>query len=247
MIAGNWKMHHTVSDSLDFLNVFLSALPEKPLADILLTPSFPSLFPVGERLSGYPVQMAAQNLFFEKKGAYTGEVSADMLKDCGCQAVIVGHSERRHVFGESDELICKKIKAGVVAGLDVVFCIGETGDQRQAGKTEEVIHHQLEEGLKEFSKDQCKSLIIAYEPVWAIGTDLNATPEQAEEVHRTVRQWVASRFSPAISETIRILYGGSAKPDNASDLLARDEIDGLLVGSASLDPQSFCAIIQSVQ
>ncbi len=240
-------MHHTVSTSLDFLKAFLSELPEKPLADVLLAPPYPSLLSVSEKLSGHPVKLAAQNLYFEEKGAFTGEVSAEMLKDCGCDAVIIGHSERRHVFGESDELICKKIKAGVAAGLEVIFCIGETGDQRVAEKTKEVIRQQLEDGLKEFSKAQCKQMTIAYEPVWAIGTNVNATPEQAEEVHREIRQWLASRFDPVISETMRILYGGSVKPDNASNLLAREEIDGLLVGSASLDPQSFCAIIQSVQ
>lgn len=247
MIAGNWKMYHTVSSSLDYLETFLLALPENPVADILLAPSYPSLFSVGHKLAGHPVKMAAQNLHFEEKGAFTGEVSAKMLKDCGCHAVIVGHSERRHVFGESDDLINKKLRAGVAAGLDVIFCVGETGDERKAGKTSTVIHSQLEKGLKDFPLENCKGLTIAYEPVWAIGTDVNATPEQAEEVHREIRQWVQTRFDEATGESIRILYGGSVKPGNAAELLSKAEIDGLLVGSASLDPKSFCAIIQSVQ
>ncbi len=240
-------MFHTVSGSLDYLKTFLPALPEKPSADILLAPSYPSLYSVGQKLTGHPVKMAAQNLHFEEKGAFTGEVSADMLKDCGCHAVIVGHSERRHVFGENDDLINKKLKAGVAAGLDVLFCVGETEDERKAGKTSTVIHGQLEKGLKDFSIDNCKLLTIAYEPVWAIGTDVNATPEQAEEVHREIRQWVQTRFDEATGENTRILYGGSVKPGNAAELLSKAEIDGLLVGSASLDPKSFCAIIQSVQ
>ena len=160
----------------------------------------------------------------------------EMLKECACAAVIVGHSERRHVFGETDELIQNKVNAGVTGGLQVIFCIGETGAEREAGQTSEVINRQLEQGLSEISKEHCHRLTIAYEPVWAIGTEVTATPEQAEESHSDIRQWMGSRFGEPVARAVRIIYGGSVKPENSAELLSKVEIDGLLVGSAQLGP-----------
>ncbi len=247
LIAGNWKMHHTVAGCLGYLDKFLPAISSSTDVDILLAPSYTALYPVGQKLAGHRVKLCAQNLYFKDSGAFTGEISVAMLKECACEAVIVGHSERRHVFGETDELIQEKVNAGVTGGLQVIFCIGETGAEREAGQTSEVIHRQLEQGLSGISNDMCDQLTIAYEPVWAIGTGVNATPEQAEEVHSDIRQWMGSRFGEPVAGATRIIYGGSVKPGNSAELLSKVEIDGLLVGSASLDPDSFCAIIQNLQ
>lgn len=247
LIAGNWKMHHTGAASIEFLDTLLPAISSLTAADVLIAPSFTALWQVAERIKGQPVILAAQNLYHEEKGAFTGEVSVSMLKDCGCQAVIIGHSERRHVFGETDDLLNKKVQAGLGGGLHVIFCVGETETEREAGQTRDVINRQLRLGLQGLERDKVADLTIAYEPVWAIGTDKNATPEQAEEVHCEIRAWVAETFGMACGEQMRVLYGGSVKPENSKELLSKSEIDGLLVGSASLDPQSFCAIIRNVQ
>ncbi len=240
-------MYHTGAASIEFLDTLLPAISSFSAADILIAPSFTTLGQVAEKLKGQHIILAAQNLYHEEKGAFTGEISVSMLKDCGCQAVIIGHSERRHVFGETDDLLNKKVLAGLGGGLHVLFCVGETEAEREAEQTREVISRQLKLGLQGLDGNGITGLTIAYEPVWAIGTGKNATPEQAEEAHRDIRRWVAATFGDACGKRMRILYGGSVKPENSKELLSKSEIDGLLVGSASLDPHSFCAIIQSAQ
>ena len=245
-VAGNWKMNHTVPSAIQFIEVLLENL-ETPACDILIAPSFTALWALQKKLVGTPVVLGGQNLFFEPKGAFTGEISAEMLKDCGCRFVILGHSERRHQFDEDDELINNKIKTAVKEELEVIFCVGETRQAREEGITEQIIQRQLEIGLAGIESEAFSNIILAYEPVWAIGTGLNATPEQAQSVHCFIREWIASRYDSTISEAVRILYGGSVKASNAGDLVAKDDIDGLLVGSASLDAKSFCAIISSIK
>lgn len=240
VIAANWKMNKTVSESLEFLNEFLPAVKDVKDADIVIAPPFTALLSVSEKLSGTNVSLAAQNVFYEEKGAYTGEISTMMLKDAGCSHVIIGHSERRQRFGETDESVNKKIKAAIKTGLMVIFCIGETLDERKAGRTFDVLKRQLSAGLTEVDIEDA---VIAYEPIWAIGTGVTATPEQAEEVHRFIRQEVGSIYGNGV-ETARILYGGSVTPENIAELMASPDVDGALVGGASLKPESFAKIVK---
>ena len=196
-------------------------------------------------MKGTQIKLGAQNMYYEESGAYTGEVSADMLKSVGCEYVILGHSERRVIFNEPDELINKKIKAALAKGLKPIFCIGELLEQRENGETMQVVSRQVEKGLEGVSAEQMKNLIIAYEPVWAIGTGKTATPQQAQEVHSFIRELVAKKFNASVSENLIIQYGGSVKPDNANQLLSQKDIDGALVGGACLKADSFLGIIAS--
>jgi triosephosphate isomerase len=215
LIAGNWKMN-TVRQSAETLaRTVAGAAAEKRSVDVMVAPPFPYLIAVGQALSGSPVELGAQNVWFEPPGAFTGEVSAEMLKDVGCQSVIIGHSERRHILGESDELINRKIRAVLAAGLQPVFCVGELLEERNAGRTEEVLDRQLNGGLKGIEAEAAERLVLAYEPVWAIGTGVNATPDQAETAHSHLRKRLADRYNPGLAERLRILYGGSVKPENA--------------------------------
>jgi triosephosphate isomerase len=209
-----------------------------------VAPPFTALYAVRKELDGSSIGLAAQNLYWEEKGAFTGEVSPLMLKEVGCHYVIIGHSERRQFFGETDETVNRRIKAALAQGLKVIFCIGETLKEREEGKTFPVIEKQVEGGLKGLSDKEMKNMVIAYEPVWAIGTGKTATPEQAEEVHRSIRGKIEKLYSREVSEEIRIQYGGSVTPENVKGLMNQPDIDGALVGGASLKAESFSKIVR---
>jgi triosephosphate isomerase len=240
LIAANWKMNKTTAETREFITEFLPMVEGVTDVEIVIAPSFTSLSIAAELLKGSNVKLAAQDMFWEEQGAYTGEVSPLMLKDVGCSYVIIGHSERRQYFNETDETVNRKIRAAQKAGLSVIFCIGETLQEREGGKTFQVLKRQIAEGLKDLS---ARGLVIAYEPVWAIGTGRTATPEQAEEAHSFIRKELETLFGNEV-EQIRILYGGSVKPDNITSLMAQPNVDGALVGGASLKPDSFSKIVR---
>ncbi len=245
LVAGNWKMNTTRQTATQLVREVVAEVGQETRLDIVVCPPFPYLLPVREVLAGSRIALGAQNVFPEAKGAFTGEVSPVMLTDCGCQWVIVGHSERRRVLGESNEFIRRKLIAAVQHGLQVILCIGETKEERQAGQTFAVVSAQLQESLPALSTAQLAAVVIAYEPVWAIGTGINATPEQAQEVHSYIRDWLARHCGSEISETLRLLYGGSVTPANAASLLGQSDIDGVLVGGASLQARDFLAIARA--
>lgn len=217
----------------------------KDAVDVGVCPPFPYLIPVAEKVRGSKVLLGAQNATFEKPGAFTGEVAIEMLLDVGCQWVILGHSERRQFFGDTDEVINKKVLACLERGIKVIFCIGELLDDRKSGRTEAILEAQLTKGLQNLSAAQMDRIVIAYEPVWAIGTGVTASPEQAEETHAFIRKWLSQRFGQAVADATRIQYGGSVKGDNAKELLAKPNIDGALVGGASLKADQFLAIVRA--
>ena len=245
-VAGNWKMN-TLLDSATALAAELAqAVPaDRNQADVMVAPPFPYLAAVKSALAGSGIQLGAQNAWHTPPGACTGEVGVDMLKDVGCQQVILGHSERRHVLEESNELINQKVKAVLAGGLDVILCVGELLAEREANQTEAVLDVQMEDGLADVSAESFSKITIAYEPVWAIGTGKTATPDQAEEVHAYLRDWLTERYTSEIAQRTRILYGGSVKPDNAAELLKQTNVDGALVGGASLKAEQFVPIIQA--
>jgi triosephosphate isomerase len=212
--------------------------------EVAVAPPFTALFLVGKELEGSPIQLAAQNLFWEEKGAFTGEIAPPMLKEVGCHYVILGHSERRQFFGETDETVNRKVRATLSQGLKVIFCIGETLKEREEGKTFAVIERQVPGGLKDIHKEEMSSIVLAYEPVWAIGTGKTATPEQAEEVHRFIRKKLAELYSKEIADGVRIQYGGSVTPENIRGLMEQEDIDGALVGGASLKSETFSKIVR---
>lgn len=248
LIAGNWKMN-TTRESGVALAGELATVGAKDEAgvEILVCPPYPYLIPVAEKLSGSAVQLGAQDVYFEAPGAFTGEVAVEMLKDCRCRFVILGHSERRHVLGEADEIINRKTRAAISGGLQVVLCVGELLSERQAGQTEEVLDRQMQGGLSGVTEADATNVVIAYEPVWAIGTGVTATPEQAESAHEHLRKWLSTRYTPEFSEKVRILYGGSVKADNAESLLGQANVDGALVGGASLKASTFVPIIEAAR
>jgi triosephosphate isomerase (TIM) len=247
VIAGNWKMHKDLSQSQNLISKLTNELGKEDVkCDIIICPPFTSLSEANGLVKNTKVKLGAQNMHFEDKGAFTGEVSAAMLKSVGCEYVILGHSERRAIFGESDEMINKKIKKALISGLRPIFCIGETLQQRESGTMNSVIKRQVTEGLQHVSKDEMEKVIVAYEPVWAIGTGVTASPQQAQEVHVYVRQLISDLFGEDTAEKLIIQYGGSVKPENAGELLSQSDIDGALVGGACLDPDSFLKIIKSV-
>jgi triosephosphate isomerase len=244
VIAGNWKMYKTVGESL------ATALALKPLVananhcEVVIAPVFTALKSVADRLEGSNIKICAQNCATEQKeSALTGEVSATMVRDAGCSHVIVGHSERRQYFFESDGIVSRKTQAGLVAGLSVIVCVGETLEQRDQGNAERTVNTQLAGGLSGLTASDLDRIIVAYEPVWAIGTGRTATPEQAQEMHAFIRRVFAEGHSPAAANALRILYGGSVKPDNISGLMKQPDIDGALVGGASLKAESFSEIV----
>ncbi len=243
-IAGNWKMNKTVSEAVDLARELRVSLSAVDGVEVAVAPPFTALFAVGKELEGSPIQLAAQNLFWEEKGAYTGEISPPMIKEVGCTYVILGHSERRQFFGETDETVNRKLKAALGQGLKVILCVGETLKEREEGKTLAVIERQLAGGLREISKAEIERIVIAYEPVWAIGTGRTATPEQAEEAHRFIRKRLAQSYSEDVSERVRIQYGGSVTPENIKGLMEKENIDGALVGGASLKAESFSRIVR---
>lgn len=246
VIAGNWKMNNDLNESRDLISKLLVGLKNsKEICEVVICPPFTSLSEVSAMIKGSIVKLGAQNLHQEENGAFTGEVSAKMLLSTGCEFVIIGHSERRNIFMESDELINKKIRRAINNNLKPIFCVGELLEEREKNITEQVIQRQVLNGLESFPVRDLKHLIIAYEPVWAIGTGKTATPQQAEEVHHFIRKLIENRFSKEFAENLRILYGGSVKPDNSEDLLSQINIDGALVGGACLNADSFLNIIKS--
>jgi triosephosphate isomerase len=243
LIAGNWKMFKTCPEAVDTAGRLVSLVDGQTDIDVMIAPTFTALAPVFEKVKGSQVSLGAQNLYWEQEGAYTGEISAAMLVSTGCRYVIIGHSERRQFFGETDDQINKKIKSAVEADLIPVFCIGESERQREAGETFSVLDKQVQMGLEGFSPENLDKLVIAYEPVWAIGTGKTATTDQAQEVHSYLREKLAESLGETFSAGIRILYGGSVKPDNIASLMDMPDIDGALVGGASLDADTFSRII----
>ena len=244
LMAGNWKMYKTPEEAAETAGQLVERVADAGDVDIMIAPTFTALAPVFKVIQNSPVTLGAQNLFWENEGAYTGEISAPMLKSVGCQYCIIGHSERRQYFGETDETVNKRIQAAIRAGLKPVFCVGETEKERESEQTFSVLDKQVKNGLKGLALDQLKTLIIAYEPVWAIGTGKTATDGQAQEVHQFIRSLMKKNFDTALSDSIRILYGGSVKPDNIEGLMSMPDIDGALVGGASLDAESFSQIIR---
>lgn len=243
-MAGNWKMNKTVGEALDLVRGLKAAISGVKTVEVAVAPPFTALYAIRKELEGSSIHLAAQNLYWEEKGAFTGEVSPLMLKEVGCDYVIIGHSERRQFFGETDETVNRRIKAALAQGLKVIFCIGETLKEREEGKTFSVIERQLEGGLKGLGDQEMRNMAIAYEPVWAIGTGKTATPEQAEEVHRFIRGKIEKLYSREVSEEIRVQYGGSVTPENVKGLMNQPNIDGALVGGASLKAESFSKIVR---
>ncbi len=241
-IAGNWKMNKTIPDAVDLVKALREESTELEEAELVVIPPFTALSEVKKEIEGSSIRLGAQNMFWEDEGAYTGEVSPGMLKDAGCQYVVIGHSERRQYFGETDETVNKKIKAALAHELLPIMCIGESIEEREKGETINKVETQITEGLKGFSEEEFSRIIIAYEPIWAIGTGLTATPEQAEEVHRFIREKLIERYGNEKASYAIILYGGSVKPDNTFSLLTEKDINGALVGGASLEADSFIQI-----
>ena len=246
ILAGNWKMNKTTAEARDLAAKLAPLVSGVKDREIVLAPTFTSLQTVSEAIKGTNISLAAQNMHWEDKGAFTGEISVEMLLDLGCKYVIIGHSERRLYFGETDETVNKKAKQALKKGLLPILCVGETLVEREAGRLNEVISRQVTGGLKDISAEDMKKAVIAYEPVWAIGTGKTATPEQANEVHSLIRQKVKTLYTAQIAEGLRIQYGGSVTPENVSSLMAKPDIDGALVGGASLKPESFAALVNFI-
>jgi len=247
-IAGNWKLQKTVAEATAMvrdLRGLVSVIRDQ--VEIAVAPPFTAIYPVAKALEGSNIKVAGQNCYWESKGAFTGEIAPEMLKEAGCAYVIIGHSERRQFFHETDETVNKRVKAAFKAGLTPILCVGESLAERESGQTLAVVERQTNGGLAGLSADLAKSIVIAYEPVWAIGTGKVATTQQAQEVHASIRKLVASAYGPALAAGVRIQYGGSVKPDNAAELLAQPDIDGALVGGASLKAEDFAKIVKAVK
>ena len=245
--AGNWKMNTNSRTSVELANRIAEGASDSAAHDVTVAvcPPFIYLPAVAKALNNSNIALGAQDVYFESDGAFTGEISVSMLKDIGCTYCICGHSERRHVIGETDELINKKVTAGINGGLLPILCVGELIEERKADKTNEVVTRHVEKGLAGLGEEKVKAVTIAYEPVWAIGTGLTATPDQAQEVHEFIRELLGKMYNTELAEEIRILYGGSVKPSNASELMLQRDVDGTLVGGASLKADDFLAIIRA--
>jgi len=244
LIAGNWKMHGTRSEALSLAALVVKNVGQERGREVVLAPPYTALEVVGKEIAGSGIKLAAQNVNWEPKGAFTGEVSVGMLKEAGCTHVIIGHSERRQFFGETNETVNKRLVAALGAGLVPIVCVGETLAEREAEATDAVIARQVESACGSLRSEQLATCVIAYEPVWAIGTGRTATPGQAQEVHHAIRRQLTSLGSVTTAERVRIIYGGSVKPDNIDALMAEPDIDGALVGGASLDADSFTRIVK---
>lgn len=245
VIAGNWKMNNDLNGTVGLISDLKKGVTEQTKATVIVCPPFTSLETAQALLKDSSIKLGAQNMHFEESGAYTGEISPSMLKSVGCEYVILGHSERRTIFGETDQIINKKIKTAVKHGLKPIFCIGETLEEREKGITFEICERQVRFGLEGLTEGELSNLIIAYEPVWAIGTGKTATNEQAQEVHAFIRGLVAKLLSETFAQNLVIQYGGSVKPENAKELLSQPDIDGALVGGACLKADSFLKIIEA--
>jgi len=241
--VANWKMHKTCVEAFEFIEYF-KGITIQPDSCVIIAPSFTLLWPLSKSISELKIKLSAQNMYCEDKGAFTGEVSPVQLKDCNVDYVIIGHSERRNIFHEDDELISKKLKKAFEYNIIPIFCIGETLEQRQNNQTFDVISKQLSIGLSKLTSDEIKKTIFAYEPVWAIGTGINATPEQADEVHLFINSFLLKNYFKNDNTDVKILYGGSVSPKNIKDLMSISKIDGVLVGGASLNPESFEMIVK---
>lgn len=243
LLAGNWKMNKTVAEATELIEGLLAGVGQVQDREVLVCPPFTALHAVGRLVKDSPIKLGAQNLYPKDSGAYTGEVSAPMILEAGCSYVIVGHSERRGYFGESDEFINEKIKAALDAELKVILCVGESREQREAGQAELIVTTQVRKCLAGLTAGAMVEVVIAYEPIWAIGTGLTASVEDAEEMHACIRSLLSELFGQNVAEATRILYGGSVKPENVDDLMAQPDIDGALVGGAALEAQNFLRII----
>lgn len=243
IIAGNWKMHKTVAEALALVQD-LGKLVAGAEAEVVVCPTFTALYSVRGALAGSGMKLGAQDVYWESQGAFTGEVSSPMLKDAGCEYVIIGHSERRQFFGETDETVNKKLKAVLAQGLTPIFCVGESLAQREAGETEQLVGSQVKKGLADLSAGEVAAMVIAYEPIWAIGTGRTASADDANAVCSLVRRTVAGLYDAATADKVRVQYGGSVKPDNIAELMAKSDIDGALVGGASLDAATFAKIVK---
>jgi len=247
LIAGNWKMYKTASEAVVLARAVVKSLSPPDGGEVVICPPFTALAAVGQVIAGSRVGLGGQDLHWAKEGAYTGEVSAEMLRDLGCRYVIVGHSERRQYFGETDENVNKKSLAALGSGLTPIICVGEALSERETGHAHHVVEAQVKGALSGLAPGQVRALTLAYEPVWAIGTGRTATPDQAEEMHAHVRKTIGGLVGVDVAQGVRILYGGSVKPENAKELLQRSEIDGALVGGASLHADSFALIVKAVK
>jgi triosephosphate isomerase len=247
IIAGNWKMYKTAAEALALVNALTKELVgiNDSHVEVVVCPPFTALYAVSTMLQGSTVKLGAQNVHWEKEGAFTGEIAASMLKESAVQYAIVGHSERRQYFGETNEGVNKRAKAALANGIRPIVCVGETLAQREAGHTEIVVRDHVAGALAGFTKDDMLNTVIAYEPVWAIGTGKTASPAQAQEVHAFIRELLAAMFDPPVADKVRLQYGGSVKPANAKELLGQSDIDGALVGGASLDAKSFADIVKA--
>jgi triosephosphate isomerase len=243
LIAGNWKMNKTPADGVALVRDIVAAVGKQTDVDIVVCPPFTGLESAGKALEGSEIKLGAQNMHFEASGAFTGEVSAPMLRSIFATHVILGHSERRTLFGETDSIVNKKVLAALKNQLRPIFCVGETLLEREGGATLKVVQTQVENGLEGVTKDQAQTLVVAYEPVWAIGTGKVATTEQAQEVHAFIRGLLTKLYSEPVAQKVRILYGGSMKPSNAPELLAQKDIDGGLIGGAALEARSFVELV----
>lgn len=246
VIAGNWKMNNDLQQSVNLIEELKGKLAGREVnCDVVICPPFTSLYEAKKMIDGSIIKLGAQNMFYEDSGAFTGEISASMLKSVGCEYVILGHSERRTIFGEKDDIINKKVKKAISQNLKPILCVGETLEEREKDVTEKVVKRQIEKGLNDVTPDEVLNVIIAYEPVWAIGTGKTATPQQAQKIHAFIRKLLATMYSKDFAELIPIQYGGSVKPDNAKELLSQKDIDGALVGGACLKADSFIGIIEA--
>lgn len=243
VIAGNWKMYKTLAETRDFFSSFAPLVANSKHCDIVIAPPFPAISTAAAAAKNTSIAISGQNVSWSKEGAFTGEVSATMLAEAGCRYVIIGHSERRQLFRESDDNVAKKTLMALEVGLIPIVCLGETGEERDARLTEEVLRRQFSGGPGALTPEEFSRILLAYEPVWAIGTGKTATPEIAADAHRLLRRCAGERFSVRAASALRILYGGSVKPDNIKGLMAQEELDGALVGGASLDAKSFASIV----
>ena len=243
IIAGNWKMNKDLDEAVQLVEKLKKGYKNKNKVEVVICPSFTNLSAVNNIVKDSDIKLGAQNMYTEEKGAYTGEINASMLRSVGCKYVIIGHSERRQYFNETNQFLNKKIKVAIENNLYPIYCVGETLEQREAGLVEKIIKEQIEQGLKDISSDDLKKIVLAYEPVWAIGTGKTATPQQANDVHMFIRKLLVALSNSNVAEQISILYGGSVTPESSSELMSKSDIDGALVGGASLKADSFMEII----